>query len=219
MRHRSPLELTRQISALDLRIRDLYLEADPNQILMSVPGVGKILAGQIRGRLGDPARFTSLAAVRSFSGLIPREKSSGLSESPGGPTKRGDACLREALFSAADHARKIDPTLAARYHRLMCQTHRHHSSALCTIATVLLTRMVACLRNGTPYVIRDLDGREITAQEGREIVVERFQIPLEIRAARRTVHNVKSARKRDERTKREVAERFKVSPVPASSMP
>lgn len=212
------LELTRQISALDLRIRDLYLEADPEQILMSVPGVGKILAGQIRGRLGDPARFTSLAAVRSFSGLVPKENSSGLSESSGGPTKRGDACLREALFSAADHARKIDPTLAARYHRLMCQTHRHHNSALCTIATVLLTRMASCLRNGTPYSIRDLEGREITAQEGREIVIQRFQIPVEVRAARRTINNVRSAKRRDERTKRGVAKRSEASPVPAFSM-
>ncbi len=214
------LELTRQISSLDYRIRDLYLEADPDQILMSVPGVGKVLAAQIRGRLGDPSRFTSLAAARSFSGLVPRENSSGLSESPGGPTKRGDACLREALFNAADHARKIDPTLAARYHRLMCQTHRHHASATCTIATVLLTRMVACLRNGTPYQIRDLDGRVITAEEGREIVDERFQIPPDVRAARRTINNnTRNAKRRDERTKRGVAKRSKVTPVPEFSMP
>lgn len=115
-----------------------------------MPGVGKILAGQIRGRLGDPHRFTSLAAARSFSGLIPHQNSSGLTDASGGPTKQGDACLREALFLAADHARKTDPTLAARYQRLMCQTGRHHTSALCTIATVLLTRIVACLRNDTP---------------------------------------------------------------------
>jgi transposase len=71
------LELARQISALDERIRDLYLEADPKEIVQSAPGVGKILAAQIRGRLGDPHRFTSLAAARSFSGLVPRERSSG----------------------------------------------------------------------------------------------------------------------------------------------
>jgi transposase InsO family protein len=122
----------------------------PDHVVLSVPGVGKILAGQVRGRLGDPRRFTSLAAARSFSGLIPHQSSSGLTDAAGGPTKQGDACLREALFLAADHARKTDPTLAARYQRLMCQTGRHHTSALCTVATVLLTRIVACLRNGTP---------------------------------------------------------------------
>ena len=125
------LELSRQIARLDERIFDHYCDADPDHILLSVPGVGKILAAQIRGRLGDPHRFTSLAAARSFSGLIPHQHSSGLTDATGGPTKHGDACLREALFLAADHARKTDPTLAARYQRLRCQTGRHHTPGRC----------------------------------------------------------------------------------------
>lgn len=156
------LELTEQIAKLDVRIFDLYSEADPDRIVLSAPGVGRILAGQIRGRLGDPHRFTSLAAARSFSGLVPKLNSSGVTDGVGGPTKKGDACLREALFSAADHARKTDPQLAARYHRLMCDTRRHHTSAICTIATVLLTRIVACLRNNTPYVLRRRRHRDHT---------------------------------------------------------
>src|SRR5919201_1098925 len=175
----------RQTAHLDERIFDRYCDADPDHILLSVPGVGKILAGQIRGRLGDPRRFTSLAAARSFSGLIPHQNSSGLTDTTGGPTKQGEACLREALFLAADHARKTDPTLAARYQRLMCQTGRHHTSALCTIATVLLTRIVACLRNNALYQLRDVDGSPIDPAQGRAIVAERYQIPPEVRAARR----------------------------------
>ncbi len=208
------LELSRQIARLDERIFDLYCEADPDHIVMSAPGVGKILAAQILGRLGDPHRFTSLAAARSFSGLVPRQNSSGLSAVAGGPTKHGDACLRAALFSAADHARKTDPTLAARYHRLMCDTARHHTSATCTIATVLLTRIVACLRNGTAYELRDVDGRAITAAEGRAIVADRYQVPPEVRAARRSLSKVPSDQRRDERTRQGVARRSTVTLVP-----
>jgi transposase len=212
------LELSRQIARLDERIFDLYCDTDPGHVLLSVPGVGRILAGQIRGRLGEPRRFTSLAAARSFSGLIPRQNSSGLTDAAGGPTKQGDACLREALFIAADHARKIDPTLAARYQRLMCETGRHHTSALCTIATVLLTRIVACLRNGTLYELRDVDGRPITPIQGRAIVAERYQVPPEIRAARRVVSNARSRRRKwDERTKQGVAKRSTMTPVPQSA--
>ncbi|GIH11802.1 hypothetical protein Rhe02_98690 [Rhizocola hellebori] len=189
------LQLSQQIADLDDRIFDMYCEADPQQIVMSAPGVGKILAAQIRGRIGDPSRFTSLAAARSFSGLIPRKNSSGLSDSAGGPTKQGDACLRQALFSAADAARKTDPQLAARYQRLMCQTGRHHSSALCTIATVLLTRIVACMRSGTAYQLRDLDGQPISREQGRAIVTQRYQIPAEIRDARRTISKARSAQR------------------------
>jgi hypothetical protein len=86
------------------------------------------------------------------------------------------------LFLAADHARKTDPTLAARHQRLMCQTGRHHTSALCTIATVLLTRIVACLRTNALYQLRDVDGSPITPAQGRAIVAARYQIPPEVRA-------------------------------------
>jgi hypothetical protein len=65
------LELCEQIAKLETRIHDLYLEVGPEGTVLSAPGVGKILAAQILGRLGDPHRFTSLAAARSFSGLVP----------------------------------------------------------------------------------------------------------------------------------------------------
>lgn len=207
------LEVSEQIALMDRRIHDLYCEADPNQIVMSVPGVGEILAAQILGRLGDPHRFTSLAAARSFSGLIPKRKASGISDHAGGPTKRGDACLRAALFMAADRARRVDPQLAARYQRLMADTGRHHNSATCTIATVLLTRIVSCLRNRVTYQIRDTNGQPITEAEGRAIVAERYEIPPEVRAARRAVSN-HTTKRRDERVKKGVAQRSKTPPVP-----
>ncbi|MFA9564728.1 MAG: IS110 family transposase [Acidimicrobiales bacterium] len=209
------LEVADQIKILDRRIADLYAEADPDQIVVSVPGVAEILGAQILGRLGDPNRFANLAAARSFSGLVPSKNSSGLTDKPGGPTKRGDACLRAALFMAADRARKVDPQLAARYQRLMCDTGRHHNSATCTIATVLLTRIVSCLRQGVPYQIRDTDGRPITEAEGRRIVNEHHQIPPQVRSARRTIQNrQQNAERRDERAKKGVAKRSETPPVP-----
>jgi hypothetical protein len=127
-----------------------------------------------------------LAAARSFSGLVPSLDSSGISGRHGGPTKRGDALLREALFISANQARRLDPTLAAKYHRLMVETGKHHNSALCHIATALLTRVVACWKNQTPYQLHDIDGRSVTAAEARAIIAERYQIPEHIRRARTT---------------------------------
>jgi hypothetical protein len=69
---------------------------------------------------------------------------------------------------AADHARKTDPTMAARYYRLR-EAGKHHNSALCTLAGVLITRIAACWRNDELYVLRDLDGKAISDSEGREI--------------------------------------------------
>ena len=131
------------------------------------------------------------------------------------PTKAGDCCLREALFIAADHARKVDPTLAVRYQRLML-AGKHHDSAVCTLAAVLLTRIAACLRAGTHYLLRDTDGRVITEAQGRAIVAERYTVPPEVRAARRKVtpHRHPRRNERNERAKTGVATRSKASPVP-----
>ena len=163
--------------------------------MRSAPGVGPITGAAILGRLGDPARFDSLAAVRAFSGLVPRLDASGLSGQHGGPTKRGDAVLREALYMAADHARRIDPTLAARYHRLMTESGKHHVSALCHIAPTLLTRIVACWRQGERYVLRDVDGRIVDVAEARTIIAARYTVPATVRARGRTVGGNRTGRR------------------------
>jgi transposase len=161
-------QLGEEIDALEDRIAILYADADPAGILTSVPGVGHTLAPAILGRLGDANRFRDLAAVRNYTGLVPKVDQSGLSDKRPGLTKAGDHLLRQALFLAADHARKIDPTLAARYQRLRA-AGKHHNSALCTLAAVLVTRIAACWRAEQLYQLRDLNGQPITEAEGRAL--------------------------------------------------
>ncbi len=151
-----------------------------------MPGVGIIYGAQILARLGDPARFRSLAGARSFTGLVPSLTASGLNGRHGPPTKSGDAPLREALFMAANAARRADPTLAARYYRLMVHQGKHHTSALCAISPILLTRLIACWRAGVPYQIRDIDGTPLTTAQGRAIIAQRYRVSDELRAQRRT---------------------------------
>ncbi|AYY15735.1 IS110 family transposase [Actinobacteria bacterium YIM 96077] len=183
---RLALTLTQEIKELDERIAILVTERDPAGIITSAPGVGAVTSAVILGRLGDIDRFTSLAGIRSFSGLVPSLDASGVSDRHGGPTKRGDALLREALFNSANQARRYDPTLAAKYHRLMVETGKHHNSALCHIATTLLTRIASCWKNQTPYELRDVDGRPVDRTEARAIINDRYQVPQHLRRARTT---------------------------------
>jgi Transposase IS116/IS110/IS902 family len=152
----------------------------------------------IAGRIGDPHRFHSLAAIRAYSGLVPKVNQSGQAEHHDGLTKAGDALLRETLFGAADQARKTDPQLAAKYKRLM-NTQRHHDAAICHIAATLLTRIATCWRTGEHYVLRDTDGRPITPEEGRRIVRTHHSIdrPTRIKAA-----NTRQSQRRKGRTGR-----------------
>ncbi len=169
------LFLTRQIKQIDERVANLYADADPDGIVASAPGVGPVISAVIAGRIGDPHRFTSLAAIRAYTGLVPKVSQSGVSKVESSITKAGDPLLREMLCTAADQARKVDPQIAAKYQRLMTGD-RHHDSAICHLATLLVTRIATCMRNRQPYALRDVDGTPISEAEGRVIVKERYQI-------------------------------------------
>lgn len=181
---RLALALTAEIKELDERITALVGEIDPHGVITSVPGVGATTGAVILARIGDASRFHSLAAVRSFTGLVPALDASGTTAQHTGPTKRGDALLREALFMAANQARRFDPTLAAKYHRLMVHAGKHHTSALCHIAATLITRIVACWRTQTPYQLHGPDGTPMTTAEARAMIASHYQVPAELRRAR-----------------------------------
>lgn len=183
--------LDAEIAALDDRIEALYEQADPAGIIASAPGIAVTSAAGILGRTGDLNRFTSLAGIRAFTGLVPKIDQSGIEDHNKGPTKHGDPGLRQTLFLAAELARKVDPTLAARYHRLYVDQGKHHNSAICTLAAVLMTRIAACWRNGQLYELRDIDGRLITVEQGRRICAERYRIDPATRAARRNATTAK----------------------------
>ena len=71
---------------------------------------------------------------------------------------------------------------------------KHHVSATCSLAAVVMTRIAACWRNGERYVLRDVDGTEITETEGRAISAERYKIDPAMRAARRHTKPPKPSR-------------------------
>lgn len=195
--------LNGEITAMEDRIEALYEEADPKGIVVSTPGIGVTLSAGILGRLGDPNRFANLAGVRSFTGIVPKIDQSGLANKHKGLTKAGDPGLREALFLTADLARKVDPTVAERYYRLVVDDGRHHTSAVCTLAAVMATRIAACWRRGELYVLRDVDGTEITEAQGRAICAERYKVTAEIRAARKRASTAQHMKKRAGRGSKE----------------
>jgi transposase len=205
------LFLTGQIKEIDERIANLYADGDPDGIVASAPGVGPTISAVIAGRIGDPHRFTSLAAIRAYSGLVPKVSQSGVSKVESNITKAGDPLLREMLFAAADQARKVDPQIAAKYQRLMAGD-RHHSSAICHLATIMLTRIATCMRNGERYVLRDIDGTVITEAQGRAIITDRYQLEPRRR------DNVRHKRMR-ERRKETAGQESQESPSAPTSKP
>ena len=71
--------------------------------MMSMPGVGAVVALTYRSAVDDPRRFTSSKKVGPWVGLTPSRNQSGERDVSGGITKAGDAYLRRLLVQCAQY--------------------------------------------------------------------------------------------------------------------
>src|SRR5947209_5792823 len=70
--------------------------------LMTVPGVGALVAITFTSAVDDPARFRRSRAVGAHFGLTPEKYQPGEPDRAGGISKAGDAMVRAALYEAAN---------------------------------------------------------------------------------------------------------------------
>jgi transposase len=164
-----------------------YRWADPGQLARTLPGLkdvgGPVLAA-ITGRAG---RFPTGAHFRSYAGLTPRASETGDTDRKGQPmSKAGSTLLRSTLIRAADHARKQDPQLARIYYIQMVERGAEHIKALCVVAAHLAERGWAVLNRRMPYVVCDVDATPITPAEAKAIIAQRWTVPADVRARRRS---------------------------------
>jgi transposase len=70
--------------------------------LMTVPGVGALVAITYTSAVDDPARFRRSRAVGAHFGLTPKKYQSGETDVTGGISRAGDVMVRTALYEAAN---------------------------------------------------------------------------------------------------------------------
>lgn len=70
--------------------------------LMTVPGVGALVALTFTTAIDDPARFRRSRAIGAHFGLTPKKYQSGATDVTGGISKMGDSMVRAALYEAAN---------------------------------------------------------------------------------------------------------------------
>jgi transposase len=73
-------------------------------LLLTVPGIGWVLAYTIAAEIGDIGRFASPRKLAGYTGLCPRVYQSGERDLRGPLAKQGPKYLRWALVEAATHA-------------------------------------------------------------------------------------------------------------------
>lgn len=176
-------ELARHAEARE----EAYQRVDPESLARSLPGIAEVGGPVLQAAVGRAHRFGGASQFKSFTGLTPRASETGETDRKGQPmSKAGPSLLRTQLLRSADAARTIDPQLAAIYWTQMVERGANHLKALCVVAAHLAERAWAVLARGTPYELRDTDGRPVTPEEAKVIIAERWTVPEEVRRRRRS---------------------------------
>ena len=164
------------------RVHQLYRQLHPSRHLESIRGVGQSGAAVYLFFIGQVERFPLQKGFRGWSGMVPKSDQSGDVEKKGLPiTKAGPDLVKKYAYINAEVARQWDPQIAAIYYDQMVHKGKHHVQAVCHCATHLLDRVRALLRDRRPYVLRDADGHPVTGERARAIILERYQVPEEVR--------------------------------------
>jgi transposase len=176
-----------ELAAHSAERENCYRWVDPASLARSLPGLADVGAPAVVAAMGNPERFARGKQFRAFTGLTPRASETGDTDRKGqSMSKAGSSLLRTTLVRAADHARRQDPQLARIYYVQMVERGKDHLGALCVVAANLAERTWTVMRRAMPYVICDTDGRPVTPEKAKAIIAERWTVPAEVRARRRS---------------------------------
>src|SRR5262245_23841655 len=93
--------LREQLGILHRHLLDLARDDEVCRRLMTVPGIGPVVALTFRASIDVPARFRNSKAVGAVLGLTPCKYQSGESDHTGAISKCGDEMMRVMLYEAA----------------------------------------------------------------------------------------------------------------------
>jgi transposase len=125
--------------------------------LMSICGIGWIVASQLLARVGDWREIENVRQLGAFLGLVPTERSTGDRTARGSITRSGDSRLRGKLIQSAWSAIRQDAELR-EFYRSVYQRHPRDQAArkaIVAVARKLTTRIYAVLKQQRLYVVRE----------------------------------------------------------------
>lgn len=144
-------ELRASIEPLDKEVQERAKEEDQARLLMSLPGVGPVVALTLLAEIGDISRFKSHRQLASYAGLVPSLRSSAGKDHLGRISKEGSAWMRWALVEAAQAVARSKKTRLNMYFRKKIVKVGYRKATVAT-AHRLLQFVFYLLRDQRPYV-------------------------------------------------------------------
>lgn len=148
-------QLTEQLKLVDRKIRGLLRRYNDTEgqyeLLISIPGIGPIIAGWLLVYTEGFTRFDNGRQLTCFAGSAPFPNRSGTQRSPDRVSRWRCVRLKTLLLNGVHSAIQYDPELRAYYQR-KCGEGKHPESVKNAVVCKLLYRVFAVINRGTPYV-------------------------------------------------------------------
>lgn len=147
-------QLQQHIHEAEDRIRKLVKITPQMQLLMSMPGIGPVLAVLIVFEIGDITRFGDAAHLASYAGTVPRVKSSGGKTYYGKTRPDVNHYLKWAFTEAANAIVVHQKNMSGRhvvglYHKV--HQSKGHAKAVGAVRRHLAEATYVVLKNNQPY--------------------------------------------------------------------
>jgi transposase len=137
--------LENEITILERVVKDRIKVKPAYRYLLTVSGIGQILALTIMLETGDIRRFPQVGNFASYCRCVGSEKLSNGKRKGTGNTKNGNKYLSWAFVEAANFAIRFEPLIARFYQRKKAKTHR----------VVAIKAVAHKLARASYYVMRD----------------------------------------------------------------
>lgn len=143
----------RQLEVVEARMAELLDKLPEAKLLMSIPGVGPVVAATVLGEAGDLRRFKNWKQLRKLCGYNLVEQSSGQKKGQSVISKRGRPGLRHILYLAALAAVAKNREFRELYASLTMRPRNplKGKQALVAVATKILRIMFALVKSGQRY--------------------------------------------------------------------
>lgn len=137
--------------AIEKTLRGLNPQA--YQVLLSIPGIGPVMAAGILSEIGDIHAFKSHESLAKYAGLVWRENQSSQFTGEDTPlSKAGNAYFRYYLIEATSHVKNHCGEFAAYYQKKYAEVKTHqHKRALALTARKFIRLIFGLLANNQLY--------------------------------------------------------------------
>ncbi|MEO5371055.1 MAG: IS110 family transposase, partial [Magnetococcus sp. DMHC-1] len=141
----------------DSKIKAISQQHESCRLLMTIPGIGPLIATALIAAVGDISVFKNGREMAAWLGLVPRQHSTGGRQRLLGISKRGDVYLRMLLIHGARAALRVSGKKEDRRSQWLVDLKKRRGANVATVALANKNvRMAwAMLKKGEKYQLQE----------------------------------------------------------------